>query len=79
MTDGVLAHTGESYVGVTGYWIDKQPLPLSGKFNWKLVSAVLAVNVDNVSHTADNIAALLKDCDNVKYQLGTRLDSTDHH
>eukprot|EP00731_Ephydatia_muelleri_P021588 Em0014g179a len=75
MIDGVLAHTGESYVGVTGHWIDKQPLPLSGKFNWKLVSAVLAVKVDNKSHTADNIAALLKDCVNVKYQLGTRLDS----
>ena len=39
------------------------------------MSAVLAVKVDNESHTADNIAALLKDCVNVKYQLETRLDS----
>ena len=39
------------------------------------MSAVLAVKVDNQSHTAENIAALLKDCVNVKYQLRTRLDS----
>ena len=70
-----LAHTGESYVEVSGHWIDKQPLPLSGRFNWKLVSAVLAVKVDNESNTADIIAALLKECVNVKYQLGTRPDS----
>ena len=74
-TDSVLAHTGESYVGVTGHWIDSQPSPVVGKFSWKLVSAVLAVKVDNESHTAENIAALLTDCVNVKYQLGTRLDS----
>ena len=39
------------------------------------MSAVLAVKVDNELHTAENIAALLTDCVNVKYQLGTRLDS----
>ena len=74
-TDSVLAHTGESYVGVTGHWIDRKPSPVVGRCSWKLVSAVLAVKVDNQSHTAENIAALLKDCVNVKYQLRTRLDS----
>ena len=53
-------------------------MPISGKFNWKLVSAVLAVKVNNEFHTADNIAALLKDYVNVKsvllYQLGTWLE-----
>ena len=39
------------------------------------MSALLAVKVDYQSHTAENIAALLKDCVNVKYQLRTRLDS----
>ena len=68
-TDSVLAHTGESYVGVTGH------SPVVGRCSWKLVSTVLAVKVDNQSHTAENIAALLKDCVNVKYQLRTRLDS----
>lgn len=42
-TDSVLAHTGESYVGVTGHWIDRQPSTVVGKFSRKLVSAVLAV------------------------------------
>ena len=49
--DGATAHTGESYVAVTGHWIDRvqqtgQTLQL-GKCSWKLLSAVLAVSVDN--------------------------------
>ncbi|KAL5473994.1 hypothetical protein EMCRGX_G028564 [Ephydatia muelleri] len=43
--------------------------------SWKLLSAVLAVSVDNESHTAENIATLLKECSEVRYQMGTRLDS----
>eukprot|EP00731_Ephydatia_muelleri_P017596 Em0010g694a len=76
-TDGAGTHTGESYVAVTGHWIDRIPTPTQslGKCTWKLVSAVLAVSIDNESHTADNIAQLLKDCTQLRYQMGTRLDS----
>ena len=67
--DSVLAHAGESYVSVTGHWIDRQVATPSGLVLWKLVSAVLAVKVDKESYTAETIAALLKDCASIKYQL----------
>ena len=52
--DGATAHTGESYVAVTGHWIDRVPqtgqnLQLAS-CSWKLLSAVLAVSVDNGMH-----------------------------
>ena len=52
--DGATAHTGESYVAVTGHWIDRVPqtgqnLQLA-RCSWKLLSAVLAVSVDNGMH-----------------------------
>eukprot|EP00731_Ephydatia_muelleri_P032516 Em0024g60a len=67
--DGATAHTGESYVAVTGHWIDRVPqtgqnLQLA-RCSWKLLSAVLAVSVNNESHTAENIATLLKECSEV--------------
>ncbi|KAL5486607.1 hypothetical protein EMCRGX_G019110 [Ephydatia muelleri] len=77
--DGATAHTGESYVAVTRHRIDR--VPQTGhnlqfaRCSWKLLSAVLAVSVDNESHTADNIATFLKECSEVRYQMGTRLDS----
>lgn len=54
---------------------DKVPSKTAGKCNWKLLSAVLAVSVDNESHTAENIASLLKECTELNSQMGTRLDS----
>ena len=44
-TDGAGTHTGESYVAVTGHWIDRIPTPTHS--TWKMVSAVLAVSIDN--------------------------------
>eukprot|EP00731_Ephydatia_muelleri_P029026 Em0020g670a len=59
-TYSVTLPTGESFVAVTGHLIDRVPLKNAGKCYWKLLSAVLAVSVDNESHTAENIASLLK-------------------
>ena len=46
-TDSATLPTGESFIAVTGHWIDRLPSDTSGKCNWKLLSAVLAVSVDN--------------------------------
>ena len=46
-TDSATLPTGESFVAVTGHWIDRVPSENAGKSNWKLKSAVLALLVDN--------------------------------
>ena len=35
----------------------------------------MQINLIVESHTADNVAQLLKDCTQLRYQMGTRLDS----
>lgn len=47
--DGAGTHIGESYIAVTEHWIDRIQTPTQslGKCTWKLVSAVLAVSIDN--------------------------------
>ncbi|KAL5491069.1 hypothetical protein EMCRGX_G016287 [Ephydatia muelleri] len=49
----------------------------SGLVLWKLVSAVLAVKVDKESYTAENIAALLKDCAN-EHSVAITVIEDDH-
>ena len=51
-TDAAKMPTDDSYVAITGHWISS---------DWELLSAVLAVNISNVSHTAEEIAALLQE------------------
>ena len=34
-TDSATLPTGESFVAVTGHWIDRAPSKNAGKFNWK--------------------------------------------
>ena len=46
-TDSATLPTGESFVAVTGHWIDRVTSDTSGKCNWKLLSTVLAVSVEN--------------------------------
>ena len=48
-SDSTLLPTGESYVAVTGHWIDRTPCEKAAAslIKWRLVSAVLAVSVDN--------------------------------
>ena len=53
-----------SYVAITGHWISS---------DWELLSAVLAVSISNVSHTAEEIAALVQEL-GIKYTLDDRLD-----
>eukprot|EP00731_Ephydatia_muelleri_P017605 Em0010g703a len=59
-------HTGDSYVTVTAHWLDAK---------WKMMSCVLGVAISNVSHTAEEIASLVKDLVNVEFMLENRLDS----
>ena len=42
--------TGDSYVAITGHWISS---------GWELLSAVLAISISNVSHTAQEIGSLI--------------------
>ena len=69
-TDAAKMPTGDSYVAITGHWISSE---------WELLSAVLAVSVSNVSHTAEEIATLVQQL-GIKYTLDDRLDaiSTDN-
>ncbi|KAL5467159.1 hypothetical protein EMCRGX_G031351 [Ephydatia muelleri] len=64
-TDAAKMPTGDSYVAITGHWISS---------DWKLLSAVLAVSISNVSHTAEEIAALVQEL-GIKYTLDDRLDA----
>ena len=45
-TDAAKMPTGDSYVAITGHWISS---------GWELLSAVLAISISNVSHTAQEI------------------------
>eukprot|EP00731_Ephydatia_muelleri_P006854 Em0003g1102a len=65
-TDAATMHTGDSYVTVTAHWLDAK---------WKMMSCVLGVAISNVSHTAEEIASLVKDLVNVEFMLENRLDS----
>ena len=53
--------TGDSYVAITGHWIS------SG-------TAALAVSISNVSHTLEEIAALVQEL-GIKYKLDDRLNA----
>eukprot|EP00731_Ephydatia_muelleri_P024216 Em0016g487a len=65
-TDAATMHTEDSYVTVTAHWLDAK---------WKMMSCVLGVAISNVSHTAEEIASLVKDLVNVEFMLENRLDS----
>ena len=64
-TDAAKMPTGDSYVAITGHSISS---------DWELLSAVLAVSISNVSHTAEEIAALVQEL-GIKYTLDDRLDA----
>eukprot|EP00731_Ephydatia_muelleri_P003056 Em0001g3056a len=65
-TDAATMHTGDLYVTVTAHWLDAK---------WKMMSCVLGVAISNVSHTAEEIASLVKDLVNVEFMLENGLDS----
>ncbi|KAL5515226.1 hypothetical protein EMCRGX_G000362 [Ephydatia muelleri] len=64
-TDAAKMPTGDSYVAITGHWISS---------GWELLSAVLAVSISNVSHTAQEIGSLIMEL-GIKYTLDDRLDA----
>ena len=61
-TDAAKMPTGDSYVAVTGLWVS---------LDWKLMSAVFAVSISNVPHTAQEIVAFLNQV-GAKYTLDDR-------
>ena len=58
-TDAAKMPTGDSYVAITGHWISS---------GWELLSAVLAISISNVSHTAQEIGSLIMEL-GIKYTL----------
>eukprot|EP00731_Ephydatia_muelleri_P005008 Em0002g1184a len=65
-TNAATMHTGDSHITVTAHWLDAK---------WKMMSCVLGVAISNVSHTAEEIASLVKYLVNVEFMLENRLDS----
>ena len=63
--DAAKMPTGDSYVAITGHWISS---------GWELLSAVLAISISNVSHTAQEIGSLIMEL-GIKYTLDDRLDA----
>jgi hypothetical protein len=77
-SDAALLPSRDNYVAVTGHWIGDGTILLpDGKTEktWRLYSAVLGVAISNVSHTADEIAALVNKVTNVDFMLDDRLDA----
>ena len=64
-TDAAKMPTGLSYSAITGHWISS---------GWELLSAVLAVSISNISHTAQEIGSLIMEL-GIKYTLDDRLDA----